>query len=204
MLGQGVQVLVTVCVLAVAFLPGRLAALLLLALGLGAAGALAFRAPARDQTAGVGRRAAVPATRWRRALGAVAVETRTVLGATGTTLKVAGASLVVVAGHLAVLLVAVRVVGSGTPLTGLVPAALLVLLAAAVPFNIAGWGPREGAAAWAFASAGMTEAQGVTVAAVYGVLATVAALPGVVALLASRRASGRRLPSVGPVVQAHG
>ena len=64
----------------------------------------------------------------------------------------------------------------------LLPLALVVLLAAAIPLNVAGWGPREGAAAWAFAAAGLGAAQGTTVAVVYGVLALVATLPGAVLL----------------------
>ena len=51
----------------------------------------------------------------------------------------------------------------------LVPLALLVLLAMAVPANVAGWGPREGVAAWAFGAAGLGAAQGVATAVVYGV-----------------------------------
>ena len=69
----------------------------------------------------------------------------------------------------------------------LFPLALVVLLAAAVPTNIAGWGPREGAAAWAFGAVGLSAAEGVTVAVVYGVLALVATLPGAVMLVAGRR-----------------
>jgi bacteriorhodopsin len=57
-----------------------------------------------------------------------------------------------------------------------------VLVAAAIPLNVAGWGPREGVAAWAFASAGLGAAQGATVAVLYGVLALVAVLPGGVLL----------------------
>ena len=53
----------------------------------------------------------------------------------------------------------------------------------AVPMNIAGWGPREGVAAWAFAAAGLSATQGVATAVVYGVMVLVASLPG------ARRAS---------------
>ena len=51
-------------------------------------------------------------------------------------------------------------------------------MVAAIPFNLAGWGLREGAAAWAFAAAGLGAATGATVAVTYGVLALVATLPG--------------------------
>ena len=59
----------------------------------------------------------------------------------------------------------------------------------------AGWGPREGVAAWAFAAAGLGADQGVATAMVYGVMALVASLPGAVVLAvlaASRRRAGRR------------
>ena len=78
----------------------------------------------------------------------------------------------------------------------MLPLALIVLLASAVPTNIAGWGPREGAAAWAFGAAGLGAAQGATVAVVYGVMVLVATLPGAVLLLAWLAGSGRaRRPS---------
>ena len=51
------------------------------------------------------------------------------------------------------------------------------MLAMVLP-SIAGWGPREGVAAWAFAAAGLGAAQGVATAVVYGVMVFVASLPG--------------------------
>ncbi len=59
----------------------------------------------------------------------------------------------------------------------------------AVPANLAGWGPREGMAAWAFAAAGLGASQGVATAVVYGVMAFVASLPGAVVLVMSWRRS---------------
>jgi len=97
------------------------------------------------------------------------------------------ASAVAVLGHVAVFWVAVQATGTDVPVNRLLPLALVVLLAAAVPTNIAGWGPREGAAAGAFASVGLSAAEGVTVAVVYGVLALVATLPGAVVLVVARR-----------------
>ena len=52
-----------------------------------------------------------------------------------------------------------------------------------VPISLAGWGPREGAAAWSFAASGHGAAQGVAVATTYGVLAAAAVLPGLVVLV---------------------
>src|SRR6266545_3919659 len=111
------------------------------------------------------------------------------------------ASAVAVLGHAAVFLVAVRATGMDVSPGRLLPLALVVLLAAAVPTNIAGWGPREGAAAWAFGSVGLSAAEGVTVAVVYGVLALVATLPGAVVLVVGRqraRDGARGLTEVQP------
>jgi hypothetical protein len=65
--------------------------------------------------------------------------------------------------------------------------ALVVLLAAAIPLNVAGWGPREGAAVWVFAAADVGAAAGASVATAFGLLTLVAVLPGAVVLLAARR-----------------
>ena len=62
--------------------------------------------------------------------------------------------------------------------------------------NVAGWGPREGVAAWAFSAAGLGASQGVTVAVVYGVLAFVACLPGAAVLILGRHR--RRIRGVHP------
>ena len=67
------------------------------------------------------------------------------------------------------------------PPSQLLPLALLVLLAAALP-NIGGWGPREGVTAWAFAAAGLGASLGVATAVVYGVMVLVATLPGAAVL----------------------
>ena len=99
------------------------------------------------------------------------------------------ASVLAVVGHIATFLVAAHTAGTSASLAELLPLALLVLLAMAVPANLAGWGPREGMAAWAFAAAGLGASQGVTTAVVYGVMAFVASLPGAVVLVMSWRRS---------------
>ncbi len=93
------------------------------------------------------------------------------------------ASTVVFAGHLATFVVAARTAGADAPLSRLLPLTLLALLAMALPLNVGGFGPREGVAAWAFAAAGLTAAQGVATGTVYGALVLVASLPGAVVLL---------------------
>ncbi len=96
------------------------------------------------------------------------------------------ASAVVVAGHAATFVIAARAADATVSTARLLPLAALVLLAMSVPTNIGGWGPREGAAAWAFAAAGLGAAQGVTTAVVYGVMALVACLPGAGVLIVSQ------------------
>jgi uncharacterized membrane protein YbhN (UPF0104 family) len=106
---------------------------------------------------------------------------------------VAASSGVALAGHLAVFLIAARAAGAGAPLASLLPLTLLALLAMAVPLSIAGWGPREGVAAWVFGAAGLGATQGVAAAVAYGVLSLIGVLPGALVLLgrlAARRAVG--------------
>ncbi len=98
------------------------------------------------------------------------------------------------AGHVATFVIAARAVGTTASTWQLAPLAMFVLAVAAVPTNIGGWGPREGAAAWAFAAAGMSGAQGVAVGTAYGVLAAAASLPGAIVLIAGWSA---RRPPVG-------
>jgi hypothetical protein len=62
--------------------------------------------------------------------------------------------------------------------------------------SVGGWGPREGAAAWAFGAAGLGAERGVATAVVYGVLVLVASLPGAVVLVLAwlGRTMGREQP----------
>ncbi|MCY4726519.1 lysylphosphatidylglycerol synthase transmembrane domain-containing protein [Nocardioides sp. STR2] len=95
------------------------------------------------------------------------------------------ASLVALAGYVATYVVAARAVGVEASVATLLPLVLVVLLAAGLPLNLAGWGPREGMAAWAFAVAGLGAATGVATAVAYGAMVLVANLPGLVVVLAS-------------------
>ena len=172
--GQGVQlVLGLVLLLLLPSLVPMWLPLVVLAAVLGAFGGgllLARRRP------GVG-------TRRARVLGAAAGDLRDGLLARRAWPGVAVASVVVVAGHLSILLVAARSAGSLSPVLSLLPLAMLVLLATAVPANIAGWGPREGVAAWAFGAAGLGAATGVATTTAYAVLSLAALSPGVPLLL---------------------
>lgn len=132
------------------------------------------------------------ASRWRRAVRAALAEARRGLLARGSWPGVLVSSLVVLAGHLGMFLLAARAAGSHAPAAELLPLMVLALLAMALPLNIGGWGPREGVTAWAFGAAGLGAAQGLTVAVVYGVLALAASLPGLGVLLAQWGAGMRR------------
>ena len=107
------------------------------------------------------------------------------------------ASAVVVAGHATVVVVAARATGVDVAPSTLVPLALVVLAGSTVPANVAGWGPREGVAAWAFAAAGLGASAGVTAAAAYGALVLVAALPGAVVLVVQMLRGRRPSPAPG-------
>ncbi|HYW29179.1 MAG TPA: lysylphosphatidylglycerol synthase domain-containing protein [Gaiellales bacterium] len=95
---------------------------------------------------------------------------------------VTAASLVVVSANAAMFVVAARTAGVSAPAARLAPLALVAMLAMVLP-GIAGWGPREGATAWAFAAAGLGAAAGVATAVVYGMMALSAAVPGAVVLI---------------------
>ena len=103
-------------------------------------------------------------------------------------LGIALASALVVAGHAVTFLIAARTAGITAPPSQMLPLALLVMLVMVVP-SVGGWGPREGAAAWAFGAAGLGREQGVATAVVYGVMVLVASLPG------RRRPRGVMVPS---------
>jgi glycosyltransferase 2 family protein len=124
------------------------------------------------------------AGRVARGLRTAAADIRGGLLARGNWPGIVLASTVAVLGHLATFLVAARTAGSTAPLTQLAPLMLLALLAMGLPLNFGGFGPREGMAAWAFGAAGLTAAQGVSTAIVYGALVLVASLPGAALLIA--------------------
>jgi glycosyltransferase 2 family protein len=176
--GQVVQVVLTVAVLLVVPSPVR-AAMPLVALALVAA--LAGVALAARVRPAVGR---VGGCRFSRLRDAVAGDLRAGLLARRAWPAIALASALVVAGHAATFLVAARTVGVSAPLSQMLPLALVVMAAAALP-NVGGWGPREGVTAWAFAAAGLGASRGVATAVVYGVMVFVASLPGAAVLAAT-------------------
>ncbi len=111
---------------------------------------------------------------------------------------ITAASLVAVVGHVSVFVIAAHAVGAQVSLRVLLPLALLVLVSAALPINIGGWGPREGVAAWAFASANLGANHGVATATAFGVLMLIATWPGAIVVLTGtvrRNAAAKSAPS---------
>ena len=94
------------------------------------------------------------------------------------------ASALVVCGHTATFLIAARAAGTTASLERMLPLALLAMLLMVLP-SIGGWGPREGAAAWVFAAAGLGAQHGVATAVTYSVMMFVATLPGAAVLVVS-------------------
>ncbi|WP_158846597.1 lysylphosphatidylglycerol synthase transmembrane domain-containing protein [Saccharothrix deserti] len=120
----------------------------------------------------------------RRALRTTWVDARTGLVNRHVLPKVALLSAATLAGHVALFVVAARVAGTEASIGRLVPLIVLALLVMAVPVNVGGFGPREAFLAVAFGAAGLGAAQGLTTGVVYGVLAMISSLPGVLTLFA--------------------
>jgi glycosyltransferase 2 family protein len=173
--GQVVQAVLTVAILVA--LPSTVRPSLPLALGgLGAAAVVVVLASRARPGHG--------SSRWARARRAVAGDLHNALLARRAWPAIVLASTVVVLGHATTFVVAARTAGTTAPLSQVLPLALLAMLAMVLP-SIAGWGPREGAAASAFAAAGLGAAQGVATAVVYGVMVFVANLPGALVLVSA-------------------
>ncbi|MDS1271289.1 lysylphosphatidylglycerol synthase transmembrane domain-containing protein [Lipingzhangella sp. LS1_29] len=117
----------------------------------------------------------------RRAVTAVWREVRT--GLLPVWLGIVALSTGALGAYLALFLVATRSTGTTAPLGVLVPLLLVALVAMALPVNVGGWGPREVAAAGTFAMVGLGAADGLSAAVAYGVLTTIALLPGAAVVL---------------------
>jgi glycosyltransferase 2 family protein len=185
--GQVVQIVLTVAVLLVIPSPvGAAMPLVALAL-LAAAGGVVLAAHARPP---VGRSA------WARLRSAAARDLRDGLLARRAWPAIVLASALVVAGHAVTFMIAARAAGATAPPSRMLPLALLVMAAAALP-NVGGWGPREGVTAWVFAAAGLGASRGVATAVVYGVMVFVASLPGAAVLVAAWLRRARPAPCLG-------
>jgi uncharacterized membrane protein YbhN (UPF0104 family) len=185
--GQVIQAAVTAVVLVTLPSPVRPALPYVLAAIAGIAGcaALVVHGAARRGRSRLTRAARAASADFRHGLLAPEVWPQLVL-----------ASVLVVAGHTATFVIAARVAGTTAPLGELVALLLVVQCAMVIPVSVGGWGLREGAAAWAFAAAGLGAATGVTVATLYAVLMLAAVTPGAGLLLtdAVRHCRGQRQP----------
>jgi hypothetical protein len=181
--GQFVQAVLTILVLLVLPSPVRsFMPLVVVTLAATAVGVVLV-----DRARGGGR------SWWARARNAVAADIRAGLLRRKALPAVALASAVVVLGHALTFLVAARTAGVTAPPSRVLPLALLAMLAMVLP-SVAGWGPREGATAWAFAAAGLGADRGAATAVAYGVMVLAASLPGALVLVGG--AVPRRLPVV--------
>jgi uncharacterized membrane protein YbhN (UPF0104 family) len=185
--GQVIQAVVTVVVLLTLPSPVRPALPYVLA---GAAGAAVGAALIVRRAARRGR------PRLARAARAVSADLRCGLLAPDVWPQLTLASVLVVAGHTVTFVIAARVAGCTAPLGELVALLMVVQVAVVIPLSIGGWGLREGAAAWAFAAAGLGAAAGITVATLYAVLMLAAVAPGAGLLVgdAVRRRRDQGLP----------
>src|ERR1700722_12627257 len=177
--GQVIQAVVTVVVLLTLPSPVRPALPYVLAGIAGVAGCAALV---------VGVAARLGRSRPARAARTIAADLRHGLLAGGVWPQLTLASVLVVVGHTATFVIAAR--------SELIALLMVIQIAAGIPLNIGGWGPREGAAAWAFAAAGLGAAAGVTVSTLYAVLMLIAVTPGAGLLLrdAVRRRRSRAHP----------
>ena len=177
--GQVVQAVLTVAVLLVVPSPVR-PGMPFVAMGLlVAAGGIALAARVRPA---VGRAGGVGGSRISRLRRTAARDVRDGLLAGWAWPAIALASALVVAGHAATFLIAARTAGTTAPLSRVLPLAMLVIAAMVLP-NVAGWGPREGVAAWVFGAAGLGAGQGVAAAVLYGVMTFAGSLPGAAVLV---------------------
>jgi uncharacterized membrane protein YbhN (UPF0104 family) len=137
---------------------------------------------------------AVATARGRRVLRREGSRLRQVFGAPRSSLAIVAASVVVVAAHSATFIVACLAVGVGASPRELVALAVIALAAASLPINVGGWGPREAASASAFAVVGLGAGAGLAASTAFGVLTTIAVLPGAVVLIVERFAAPRTVP----------
>jgi len=171
--GQVVQAILTIAVLLVLPSPMRSS----MPFVAGAAVAVALGAVFVGRLSKGGAR-----SRWTRVRHAVVTDIRTGVLSRDTFPAVMVTSALVVLGHAVTFVIAARAVGVTAPISRLLPLALLALSAMVLP-NVAGWGPREGLTAWAFAAAGLGAGRGAAAAVAYGVLVLAASLPGAILLL---------------------
>ncbi|WP_162893339.1 lysylphosphatidylglycerol synthase transmembrane domain-containing protein [Microbacterium halotolerans] len=121
--------------------------------------------------------------RGRRIIRREWAQLRKGVGSGGALTQIAVSSTTVLACHVALFAVAASAVGIRLPFPQLIGISLVALLGAAIPTNIAGWGPREGVVGWVFHTVGLTAAAGVAASTAFGLLVLIAVVPGAFVLL---------------------
>lgn len=96
-------------------------------------------------------------------------------------------SLLIVAANIAAFIFAARAAGATLAIADALFAVPLILAAMLIPFSVAGWGYREGAAAAVFPLIGGSAAAGVSASILFGVAILLASLPGLFVLIFQRR-----------------
>jgi uncharacterized membrane protein YbhN (UPF0104 family) len=122
-------------------------------------------------------------TRGRRLLRREVAELHAGIRTARDCLKVTGASVIVIACHVATFSIATAAVGVSVPPGRMLVLSLVLLIGASIPLNVGGWGPREGIAGWAFAIAGFGAAAGVEASTLFGALTMISVAPGVVIVI---------------------
>lgn len=100
-------------------------------------------------------------------------------------------SVSIVAANLAAFSAAARATGSTIGFPDILFAVPLILAAMLIPFSVAGWGYREGAAAAVFPLIGASAAAGVSASVAFGAVILIASLPGALMLLVRNEDPGR-------------
>lgn len=179
-IGQGVQIGVMLLVAAVVPSALRRAGMTtVLALAVVCAGLLLIAS--RRQA---GAPSAARPSRWRRMTRAIAADWALLRRSPRRAGVIVLLSLGAFAGYLALFVASADAVEVTASTGTLVWAGMIVLAFAAIPISVAGFGAREGAAAWVFTTVGLAGGQGLAVSIEYGLLALIGALPGILVLAA--------------------
>ncbi|MGO4909279.1 YbhN family protein [Pseudorhodobacter sp. W20_MBD10_FR17] len=158
--------------------------------GLWALGLVAVGAALLIALKGVPRLRAIQKPLWQALFGPHVRGAQTALG------------LAIVACNLAGFAFCAHAIGVSLPLTAVLTLIPLILTAMLVPFSIAGWGWREGAAAALFPLAGAAPEAGVAASAAFGAVLLASALPGL-AWIAGRTAANAPSTSVASPENRH-
>jgi len=104
-------------------------------------------------------------------------------------------SLLIVGANLVAFVFSARATGTILPFPDMLYAVPLILAAMLIPFSVAGWGYREGAAAAVFSMIGATAAEGVAASLLFGTVILLSSLPGLAMLVLRKRDRATRSSS---------